>query len=60
MELMADRGFKDIQSDIEMKGGVLHKPPSTKAGLKYTKEESKLCKSIAATRIHIERVILHF
>lgn len=56
-EAMADRGFKESKSEIESRGGVLHKPPSTRAGIRFTKEEAKLCKSVAATRIHIERVI---
>lgn len=55
--VMADRGFKDIAPHILSKGGILIKPPSTKAGLVYTAEEAKNCKIIAAIRIHIERVI---
>lgn len=57
MEVMADRGFKDIAPDVMSKGGILIKPPSTKAGTIYTVEEAKMCKIVAATRIHIERVI---
>lgn len=54
---MADRGFKDSKDAIESKGGILHKPPSTKAGIRFTKEEAKMCKSVAALRIYIERII---
>lgn len=56
-EILADRGFKDILPDIMSKGGILLKPPSTKAGIVYTAEEAKMCKTVAAIRIHIERVI---
>lgn len=56
-EVLADRGFKDIAGDIMSKGGILIKPPSTKAGFVYTAEEAKMCKTVAAIRIHIERVI---
>lgn len=56
-EVMADRGFKDIAPDVMSKGGILIKPPSTKAGSIFTAEEAKMCKTIAAIRIHIERVI---
>lgn len=55
--VMADRGFKDLQAEISQIGGILIKPPSVTAGVIYTSEEAKLCKSIAATRIHVERVI---
>lgn len=56
---IADRGFKDLNEDIIHKGGKLIKPPSvtTSTGVIYTVEEAKLCRSIAATRIHVERVI---
>ncbi|KAJ6639438.1 hypothetical protein Bhyg_12183, partial [Pseudolycoriella hygida] len=57
MEVLADRGFKDIAPDIMSKGGVLLKPPSTTAGIVFTAEEAKHCKTVAAIRIHIERVI---
>lgn len=55
--VMADRGFKDLNEDIIHKGGKLIKPPSVTTGVIYTVEEAKLCRSIAATRIHVERVI---
>lgn len=56
-EILADRGFKDIEVEVVSRGGKLLKPPSTEAGKIYTSEEAKLCKSIAAVRIHVERVI---
>lgn len=56
-EVLADRGFKDVAPDIMSKGGILIKPPSTTAGMIYTAEEAKHCKTVAAIRIHIERVI---
>lgn len=55
--VMADRGFKDLQLEIMHLDGILIKPPSVTAGVIYTSDETKLCKSIAATRIHVERVI---
>lgn len=57
MEIMADRGFKDVAGDVISKGGILIKPPSTKAGTIYTAEEAAMCKVVAAVRIHIERAI---
>lgn len=54
---MGDRGFKDLDSEVFAKGGKLIKPPSVTSGVIYTSEEAKLCKSVAATRIHVERVI---
>lgn len=56
-EVLADRGFKDIAADIMSKGGILIKPPSTQAGMVFTAEEAAHCKTVAAIRIHIERVI---
>lgn len=55
--VMVDRGFKDLDSEILSIGAILIKPPSVTAGVIYTTEEAKLCKSVAATRIHVERVI---
>lgn len=57
-EVLADRGFKDIASDIMSKGGILIKPASTTAGMVFTAEEAKHCKTVAAIRVHIERVIV--
>lgn len=55
--VMADRGFKDLESEISAIGGILIKPPSVTAGVVYTSEEANMCKSVAATRVHVERVI---
>lgn len=55
--VMADRGFKDLNSEISANGAILIKPPSVTVGVVYTSEEEKMCKSVAATRIHVERVI---
>lgn len=57
MEILADRGFKSISPDIMSKGGISIKPPSTTSGMVFTAEEAKHCKTVAAIRIHIERVI---
>ncbi|KAJ8913398.1 hypothetical protein NQ315_008791 [Exocentrus adspersus] len=56
-DVMADRGFKNIDSMLVPLNCKLIRPPSTSSGVKGTKEEVKLSKRIASLRIHIERVI---
>lgn len=56
-ELMADRGFKQIQTILQKKQIVLVRPPSVLTQQKPSKEEVLLTKQIASLRIHVERVI---
>lgn len=55
--VMADRGFKQIESLLNKKGCSLVRPPSVPANEKMSKEDVLLTKRIASVRIHIERVI---
>lgn len=55
--VMADRGFKRIDSELAVRNCTLIRPPSVATGTKSTKEDIKLSKRIASLRIHIERVI---
>lgn len=55
--VMADRGFKQVQTILNKKGCKLLRPPSISSGSKSTKEEVLKTKSIASLRIHVERVI---
>lgn len=57
MVIMADRGFKHIENDLEEVGCKLLRPPSVPSGQVLEKEETLYAKQIAALRIHIERVI---
>ena len=52
--VMADRGFKHIQSVLNKKKCILIRPPSVSATRNPTQEEVLLSKSIASLRIHIE------
>lgn len=56
-EIMADRGFKNIEHILIKKKCKLIRPPSVASNTKSTKEEVLLTKRIASLRIHIERVI---
>lgn len=55
--VLADRGFKHIQSVLNKKKCKLLRPPSVTTTSKSTKAEVLKTKSIASLRIHIERVI---
>ncbi|XP_022823544.1 uncharacterized protein LOC111354348 isoform X2 [Spodoptera litura] len=55
--ILADRGFKHLESYLAQKGFVLLRPPSVPAGTKLSKAEVKQTKQIASLRIHVERVI---
>jgi DDE superfamily endonuclease len=55
--VMADRGFKSIETKLQEKGCRLCKPPSVSKNEKLPKELVHEAKVIAALRVHIERVI---
>ena len=55
--IMADRGFKSIQTVSSRKGCELIRPSSVSQGAKLPKEEVLKSKIIARLRIHVERVI---
>lgn len=54
--VMADRGFKGVESVLLQKGSKLYRPPSA-SNSKMSKAEVKLTKQIASLRIHVERAI---
>jgi DDE superfamily endonuclease len=56
-DVMADRGFKHIESLLLRKKCKLIKPPSTSGNAKFTKSEARQTKQIASLRTNIERVI---
>lgn len=55
--IMADRGFKEIESLLSSKNVKLLRPPSVLASKSLTKKEVIQTKVIASLRVHIERVI---
>ncbi|KAL0879691.1 hypothetical protein ABMA27_003406 [Loxostege sticticalis] len=55
--VLADRGFKHLESILQKKSVKLLRPPSVSANKKMTKMEAIESKVIASLRIHIERVI---
>lgn len=55
--LLADRGFKEIESVFSSHGIKLLRPPSVYAGTKQTATEVLQSKVIASLRVHVERVI---
>lgn len=56
-EVMADRGFKQIDTLLQRKKCKLIRPPSVSETVKPSKDEVIEAKRIAAVRIHIERAI---
>lgn len=57
MSVMADRGFKKVETYLVNAGCSLVRPPSVKAGVKLGKSEVLSARKIAANRIHVERAI---
>ncbi|XP_020295619.1 uncharacterized protein LOC109860747 [Pseudomyrmex gracilis] len=55
--VMADRGFKEIQTILKKKKSELIRPPSVSSATKSSKTDVLKTKSVASLRIHIERVI---
>lgn len=57
MWIMADRGFKHVETYLLNDGVRLVRPPSVGKGTKLSKSEARETKQIASLRIHVERVI---
>lgn len=55
--VMADRGFKQIDTILATKSCKLIRSPSVTSNKKLSKEEARETKRVASLRIHIERVI---
>lgn len=55
--IIADRGFKHLESHLAQKNVTVLRPPSVLKDTKMTKSEVMESKIIASLRIHIERVI---
>lgn len=55
--ILADRGFKHLESHLAQKSVKVLRPPSVLKDVKMTKAEVIDSKVIASLRIHIERVI---
>ncbi|KAI5718914.1 hypothetical protein M8J76_001696 [Diaphorina citri] len=55
--VLADRGFKQLETLLHKKQCSLKRPPSVSAGVKLTKDQVKETKKIASLRVHVERVI---
>lgn len=58
--VMADRGFKSIETLLSAKKCRLVRPPSVSADEEMTAEDVHFTKQVAALRIHIERVIKRY
>lgn len=56
-DVMADRGFKQIDGSLMQKKCKLIRQPSVEASTKITKDDVILTRRIASLRIHIERLI---
>ncbi|XP_054715697.1 uncharacterized protein LOC129225127 [Uloborus diversus] len=57
LDVMADRGFKNISHLLQQRQCNLIRPPSVSQNEAMSAEEVQLTKQIAAVRIHVERVI---
>lgn len=55
--VMADRGFKQIETILNQKKCLLIRPPTVSSSVKSSKAEVLETKRIASLRIHIERVV---
>uniref|UniRef100_A0A8D8W0D6 DDE Tnp4 domain-containing protein n=1 Tax=Cacopsylla melanoneura TaxID=428564 RepID=A0A8D8W0D6_9HEMI len=55
--VMADRGFKAVETILSEKRCSLLRPPSVATGSKMTEAEVRYTKLIASLRVHVERVI---
>lgn len=55
--ILADRGFKHIDTILNQKQIKLLRPPSVLKDIKMSKQEAIKSKVIASLRIHVERVI---
>lgn len=55
--ILADRGFKHIDTLVYRKQIKLFRPPSVLNDMKLTKHEAIKSKVIASLRVHVERVI---
>lgn len=55
--VMADRGFKQIDSILADKKCLLIRPPSVNTSEQSSASDVKQSRQIAALRIHIERII---
>lgn len=57
LSVMADRGFKGIDTVLLQNGMKLFRPPSASSDKTMSKAEVRLTKQIASLRIHVERAI---
>ncbi|KAI5749112.1 hypothetical protein M8J76_004735 [Diaphorina citri] len=57
MVIMADRGFKALESILQEKNCSLLRPPSVGTGTQMSKADVHITKVIASLRVHVERVI---
>ena len=55
--VLADRGFKELESDLAEVGCRLVRPPSVQKDQQLSRADVRKMRSIAGLRIHIERVI---
>jgi hypothetical protein len=55
--VLADRGFKGIDTYLQERNCKLIRPPSTQGSEKYSKHEAIAGRVIASLRIHVERLI---
>lgn len=55
--ILADRGFKHLESHLSNKNVKILRPPSVSKDCKMSKAEAVESKVIASLRVHIERVI---
>lgn len=56
-QILADRGFKNLNYCLDNVGAKIIRPPSLPSGSKLSKKEAAETKQIASLRVHVERVI---
>ena len=58
-DILADKGFPSIETDVLQSGGILVMPPfkRDKKGFQFTDAENLRAYRIARVRIHVERCI---
>ncbi len=55
--ILADKGFPKIETDLNVRGGVLVMPPVASGERQFTSQENRQGFECATVRIHVERAI---
>ncbi len=55
--VLADKGFPNIENDVNTKGGLLVMPPFKQKNRQFSTSENRQAYECAAVRVHVERCI---